>query len=520
VLLLGAWKLVPRVSGVFHDDAIYVITGKALADGDGYRLINLPDAPRQTKYPILYPAVLALIWKIWPTFPDNLAAMQWLSILSAAAALALSYLYLVRFGYCSRLTASLAVVLAAATPPFLYLATLTLSEMPFALLAVIALWRAEAAIRSGTGTRVSQLITGVLLGAPYLCRTIGLTLIVAGIGLLGWRRKPMLWTLVGTTAVVAPWMLWAYTPSVSWHDNPIIGYYTDYAAGWSPFTREGFRVGLLNVIFLSRDTAGLALSAAGAGLTALGVGSTTYLFLLGALAWVYIARRAFRGELLSLFLVLYASLMCLWPWPPWRFLVPILPFLISRLASAVAEVARRLLGQDRQRYVLAAAGILAVLGNLWIVAGAARASHRDGYPYSFPPELLSMAPVSWNSFEDLFRWVRSDVGESEIVASGVDTMMALYTQRQTFRPWVFRPVDQRYGGTGSAIGTAEELLDILKTQHARYLVNAPTASKPFERLVDEVSKAHPEIFVPVYRGTDPRFTVFEIRWGAGPARFD
>src|SRR5262245_4383276 len=52
LLLVGAWRLVPGVSGVFHDDAIYVISAKALADGRGYRLINLPGAPPQTKYPI------------------------------------------------------------------------------------------------------------------------------------------------------------------------------------------------------------------------------------------------------------------------------------------------------------------------------------------------------------------------------------------------------------------------------------------------------------------------------------
>ena len=89
VLILGSWRLVPRVSGVFHDDAIYVATAKALADGQGYRLINLPDAPHQTKFPILYPALLAAIWKIWPAFPANLLAMQLVSLASAATAAAM-----------------------------------------------------------------------------------------------------------------------------------------------------------------------------------------------------------------------------------------------------------------------------------------------------------------------------------------------------------------------------------------------------------------------------------------------
>jgi hypothetical protein len=76
VLGVGSWWSVGGVCGVYHDDAIYVITAKALADGEGYRLINLPDQPYQTKYPILVPSVLALVWLLWPTFPDNLVAMQ------------------------------------------------------------------------------------------------------------------------------------------------------------------------------------------------------------------------------------------------------------------------------------------------------------------------------------------------------------------------------------------------------------------------------------------------------------
>ena len=54
-LLLCYAYIVPAVCGVYHDDAIYVVTAKALSQGDGYRLINLPESPSQTKYPILYP---------------------------------------------------------------------------------------------------------------------------------------------------------------------------------------------------------------------------------------------------------------------------------------------------------------------------------------------------------------------------------------------------------------------------------------------------------------------------------
>ena len=40
--------------------------------GDGYRIESLPGQPYQTKYPPLYPALLAGIWKLNPQFPANL----------------------------------------------------------------------------------------------------------------------------------------------------------------------------------------------------------------------------------------------------------------------------------------------------------------------------------------------------------------------------------------------------------------------------------------------------------------
>ncbi len=48
LLTCGAGQVVPHVVGPGHDDAVYVATAKALAEGDGYRLIDLPGSPRQT----------------------------------------------------------------------------------------------------------------------------------------------------------------------------------------------------------------------------------------------------------------------------------------------------------------------------------------------------------------------------------------------------------------------------------------------------------------------------------------
>src|SRR5579862_4805320 len=58
--------------GHLHDDSIYFVCAKSLATGAGYRILSLPGRPYQTKYPPLLPALLSIVWRINPHFPENL----------------------------------------------------------------------------------------------------------------------------------------------------------------------------------------------------------------------------------------------------------------------------------------------------------------------------------------------------------------------------------------------------------------------------------------------------------------
>lgn len=516
VLLLGAWRLVPRVSGVFHDDAIYVTTAKALAEGEGYHLINLPGSPRQTKYPIVYPAVLALIWKVWPRFPDNVLAMQVLTLLAAAAAVGGSYLYLVRFGYCSRLTATCAVLVSATTPTLLYTSTLTLSEMPFALLLLAALWRLDLDLQKPR-SRLGQFCTGLLLAAPYLCRSVGLSIVIAALALLGWHRKPLRWTVAGAAAAMFPWFTWTLLGTTSWLDDPIIGYYTDYRAGYTPFSAQGVVVFAINLLLLCRDSIGLAMTGVQEAADAAGIRFAKWLVLPGAVGWAYVARRSLQYRPLPWVLLLYGVMICLWPWPPWRFLVPILPLLVSQMAQALSSILSSLLPRGSHGYVLGVAASIAILFNVMSVTSAARVNRETGYPHQFAPGAFgeSQEPVAWASFEETFRWVRANVPQRDVVATGLDTMLNLYTGHQAFRPWVHRPQALFYGARVPKTGSPDEFLTIVKSHGARYLILFPmenfSEAEPLAELVSQVREQRPDALVPVYQGADPRFVVFRIR---------
>src|SRR5437764_15281651 len=114
--------------GGFFDDAFYVILAKSLATGHGYRNLNLPGAPLATHYPPGYPLFLAALWRLWPTFPDNVVLFKGANAVllgaSTAGAIALAR---ARF----RLTTPVAtavVVLGTLSIPLLSFGTVLFSE--------------------------------------------------------------------------------------------------------------------------------------------------------------------------------------------------------------------------------------------------------------------------------------------------------------------------------------------------------------------------------------------------------
>ena len=95
-LLIGAAAfsaIDSKILGLFHDDGIYAVAAKALADGDGYRIVSLPGGPAQTKYPFLYSTLLSLIWRISPPFPDNIVFLKSLNVIILLAIFLISFVY-------------------------------------------------------------------------------------------------------------------------------------------------------------------------------------------------------------------------------------------------------------------------------------------------------------------------------------------------------------------------------------------------------------------------------------------
>ena len=490
---------------------IYVITAKALAQGQGYKLINLPHPLWQTKYPILYPALLAVIWKLWPTFPGNLLIMKWLSVFCGAATVGLSYLYLIRFNDFPRGVALASALLCATSSYLLYFSSQAMSEMPFALLAVSALWMVDAQIERPVGGPSRQFCSGVLSALPFLCRTLGVTLVLAGLLLLYHWKRPLRWVVLGAALVVIPQGLWSLGGLGAWTREPIIGYYTDYLSWWGATgvasIGQVMASNFFDIIWSNTVSSLEGLHRALKSVDLWGWYEACHLF--GVIPLIGIASQLRRGQVLPYFLVAYLAVVCLWPWPPMRFIIPILPFIAGYLLLGIWALGRQSSLLPRYRSLAAVGLAILIVANLTLLYRHHTLAQLTGYPYL---RLPSKEPVAWSSYQEIFKWLESHAGPADVIASWEDTMIYLYTGRPAFRPIKITP-----GSNGQEVpsfGTIDDLARTLKAYHTRFLVRVPIhflGVEEMDKLLDDLEKAYPGWVRPVYLAGDHRFAVLELQ---------
>lgn len=503
--------MVIGVTGVYHDDGIYLSTAKALAEGHGYRLINLPDAPPQTKYPPLYSILLSLIWKVYPVFPSNLFLMQLFTLICGGAFVSLTYLYLIRFGYASRFTAAASAVLTLSATQFLYFSTQILSEIPFALLSIMALWGLDKQEEGFFKSRKMQFLLGALVSLPFLTRMIGIIFFPLLFYRMWVRKLPFGWTTLGSAVLLLPWIFWILT-AFQW--SPIESsniYYTDYFTWWYTYLKSDFsNVILWNLLYIAISSASLGNGLLNPNLFFTGW-ALAFTALVGVVIWSLIAVNTFKGRILPVFLSGYLIIILAWPWPPTRFLVPILPFILVYPLNCMENFLKKISNQLHFRKMFSLTLLPILLTNLTLVSKAIQVSRSMNYPLMAPIEY----PVSWKSYNDLFQWIEKQTHADDIIASGLDTMVYVYTGRQGFRPFVANPMSMFYGKKDVfALGSEEEIIQMIKAKNAQYLVQLPmpyfSEEKYFSEAIRGIEKKYPELLKKVYKGTDERFIIYKI----------
>jgi len=479
VVGVGLWAVSPYPVGVFHDDGVYVILGKSLATGQGYRFLHLPGAPAATHYPPAYPVLLALLWKIAPQFPQNIQTF----LFANAVLLGLTAVGVDQFAHrvlrWPRLAACAAAGVATLSTPLIMLSSLVLSEPMFAALLFPALLLAERAVdEDAPMSRI--VIASVALGALALVRTHGLALSIAFVGVLAWRRQ---WRRASVAAAIvcvslAPWQLWLAAHATD-AGGPLAGSYGTYSAwlangaltGGLTFVARTMMLNAREVLAIVADHVSLADGAlvrtcmASAAICAALVG-----------AW----RASRRAPVLVAFAVVYTVVLLVWPFTPWRFVYAIWPIIILFIGETVVWLVSR--ASDALSRVPRAMLATALLA---IAAGAVREEWRGYSQRSWrQPGIHAAAEIA-----PLVRWVSAQTAIDDIVAVDGEQLVYLFTGRQTLPVAPFTAAE--YVRPRTATENAESLRRLLREYPVKYVATISPGNRASGDIVSRDSTATP-----------------------------
>ncbi len=335
-----------------YDDAQYLVLAKSLAAGRGYRLIASPDAPVSTYAPG-YPALLAPIWWLKPTFPDGVVFFKIVSVIAALLTIPFLYRFLKDCKGLERGAAGLIVLMTALSPLTVYYTSrLVMTEPTYILFSVFALLLLSSCLEEKRFGWQGFAATAILLTSSYFIRTVGITLLLAGTAYLLLQRR---WWQALSLALffglfVAPWFYrnlslggLGLAPDTYQHDlllrdyaHPELGMISSY---WELLPRlflnahEHITTSLPQLLLpaLTGDRLLALLESLGlSGLRALTGWSFAGLSVLGY--WIVVRRRV---STLELYVFFYIGMILLPSWAAARNLVPILPFILYYLYTGL-----------------------------------------------------------------------------------------------------------------------------------------------------------------------------------------
>ena len=454
----------PLPVGVFQDDGMYVVLAKSLATGEGYRYLNLPGAPNATHYPPLYPAFLALLWKIGPAFPGNVVMFKFANALLTALTAALVFLFARRRVRMDIVPAAVATVAFTACAPVVLLTVMVLSEPLFLVGLLLALFAAERVADDPTPR--NALVAGAAAGLLALVRTLGVVVVPATVLVLAWRRQWKAAALIVGAAVLVmlPWQLWV---SANADALPAVlqGKYGSYT-GW---LADGFRDGglpwLARLVWFNL----YQLSAQGwatvtvESMLAIRWAATVALTALFALGWFQLVRRA---PVTAWMVAGYLTLVVAWPFVPARFIFGIWPLIGFIFVLAVQRVlAWR---PSRQLMPLTWAAAAAVL---LLSVGYVRYNYR-GTARGWWTQLQRL---SSDRSIPLAEWVEANTAPDDVLMADDELLLHLYTGRLAIPASTFTP-QEHMQPQGAEVST-QAMRDLLRSYDVDYVLASSQQAK-------------------------------------------
>jgi 4-amino-4-deoxy-L-arabinose transferase-like glycosyltransferase len=507
------WGANRQILGLFHDDGIYAVVGKSLAEGSGYRIISLPGTPPQTKYPFLYSYLISWIWAFDGNFPDNII---WLKAFNIVVLVALFYVGVIfyRRNFSDGSVGAVFFSLLLCTNPVIFTLTdYVLSDLLVVLFALVALTLCSVNSES-TPSHSNWSGLALATGLACLTRSAAIPLVIAGTAHSYFQRRfrEAAYFAGAVLLVVAPWLLWiTTTPRRS--SGSLFDYYSAYdlagaGAGWSLDWQ--WRVFSGNARYLL-DSFDLIY------LLPLLPGFAPAVVLFTAIG----ALRSIRKDQIFLwsFFLSSLALLLIWPFHPNRYSAPLIPvllvFLFRGIRAGRTWVTRLPLTQTLRRVLAGVVALpialLLVLNGIWL--SSYLLIRDDQTTRGF---YGSRVKYRWRGFEESFAWVRQNASPESVLGTAYDPMYFLYTGRKSIRPALHRSASYfyPYGTPNPDVGTAAEIHPQMMKLGVRYLIIDPldgyAEGQATLRLFDDIVNSYGQRAELVFTSSDGKHRIYEL----------
>lgn len=500
----------PGQLGMVNDDAMYVVSARALAEGHGYVDTSLPNHPAASRYPILFPLmlVLAALGAAGPA--AMLDRMLWAAPLGAGIFVGLCFLY---FRRTLQWPGAIAVGAAAAIalhPGMAWIGTLVLSDLPFAALALGAVMLLERFMRAEkTPSAWAWAAGGALIAAACLTRYAGFVLLPAAAFALWRERKlPALLPLAaGFAATFAPWVafrLAAGGEDYQSHVGVMLG------QGLEPLVAAfGKSSSLLLSVALPGLLAPAVFTLPTIATFVLGV-AISAVVLIGALDWL-MRPDPRQTPLAPAYLILTVAMTVCWSVGflelghalHTRLLLPVMPLVVVAFVSGVKVLAAH--AALRSRLVVAVA--------LMAVVGTSSAHFLSGL--TNPLRVTSRAKME-HSQAALYTAIRDKTSPEARLLSLHAPTVHWQTGRTCFGMLYSSPVEQLarqivVARIDYVVGMPFLAPEPKPIPGARL---KPTAFRPVDlsvAILNELLTAYPALLEPVYVGGEGSYVLFRVR---------
>lgn len=410
----------------YHDDGLYFVSAKSLAETGDYVIESLPAQPKQTKYPPLWPAVLSIAWRWEPHYPDNLPVAMLLCWMWMPLTLVVYRRWLQLAGF----TPDVVLLLGgcwALNPYVVLFGTTMLSEMQFTFLLLAAML-----CMTRTASRWAAL-AGLLAGLAFLTRTAGVALLPAAVlaYLLRDRFREAGAFLAASLPIAVGWGVWSAMNRGDGTD-PVTLYYTNYFGDYLAnfHWREAH-------IYLWKNTDGILH-----GLGALLLPDITQslfekvlaevLAIAGIMGVVRLVRENRESVFVpyAAFAAVYSLLLVAWYFPPnERFMLPVVPLWLAGVYTELKRLGQNIYAVFRKPELgqKIAGGVIASLLAVVVVFCGLRQWHllTDGLPRFYEDHAERL-----RNSEGAMNWIRENVGVEARVLSANDPLLYLQTGRR------------------------------------------------------------------------------------------